>query len=430
MTSKNRTRIALRDVRQLQPGERLWDSAVSGYGARRQKSQAVAYFVFYRTKEGRQRWHTIGRHGAPWTPDTARAEAKKILGQAAAGEDPSGAKQSQRRAKTVSELCDLYMSDANHGRLLTRRKVSKKASTIITDRGRIERHIKPLLGKYKVSAVTREDVDAFMHDVAGGRTAARLRTGNPRGLANVRGGRGTASRTVGLLGAIFTYAVRHRMRADNPAHGVIRFADGRRERRLSSEEYAKLGQALREAESERAWPPAIAAVRFLAFTGWRSGEVLNLRWSEIDLERRVARLPDTKTGFSLRPLSRTACDLLEKIPGREGLVFRSTRGPTPMSGFSKVWKRLLCRSGSFPADVTPHVLRHSFISLAADLGLSEPAIAALVGHSRHTVTSRYIHSADAVLLAAADQVSGETALLMGERLGTGAVVPFRGRATS
>ena len=98
----------------------------------------------------------------------------------------------------------------------------------------------------KVAAVTREDVDGFMHAVAEGRTAARIKTGKKRGLANVRGGKGTASRTVGLLGAIFSYAVRHRMRPDNPVHGVMRFADGRRERRLSDDEYKALGTALRE----------------------------------------------------------------------------------------------------------------------------------------------------------------------------------------
>src|SRR6476661_3841431 len=119
-------------------------------------------------------------------------------------------------------------------------------------------------------------------------------------MAHVRGGKGTASRTVGLLGAIFTYAVRHRMRSDNPVHGVMRFADGRRERRLSDDEYAALGVALRKGEADGIWPAAVAMARFLALTGWRSGEALGLRWSELDLARRTARLADTKTGQSTR----------------------------------------------------------------------------------------------------------------------------------
>ena len=115
-------------------------------------------------------------------------------------------------------------------------------------------------------------------------------------------GRGAATRTVGLLGTIFAYAVRHRMWPDNPVHGVMRFADGRRERCLSEEEYgARTGRrpcALRKVEVDGMWPAAIAAVRFLARTGWRSREASGLRWGEIDLTRRTARLSDTKTGLS------------------------------------------------------------------------------------------------------------------------------------
>jgi hypothetical protein len=121
----------------------------------------------------------------------------------------------------VAELCYLYLAEAEAGRLLTRRNLPKKASTLATDRGRIERHIKPLLGRLSVASVTREDVEDFMHSVADGKTAGKTRTAKKRGLANVRGGRGTASRTVGLLGSIFSYARRHRMCADNPCTGLL-----------------------------------------------------------------------------------------------------------------------------------------------------------------------------------------------------------------
>jgi Arm DNA-binding domain len=78
-------RIGLRDVRALGPGEIVWDSAVPGFGARRQKGMAVAYVLKYRTSDRRQRWHTIGRHGAPWTPDKAREEAQRLLGDVTKG---------------------------------------------------------------------------------------------------------------------------------------------------------------------------------------------------------------------------------------------------------------------------------------------------------------------------------------------------------
>jgi integrase len=419
-------RIGLKDIRALKQGEIIWDGAVGGFQARRQKSRTVSYIVVYRTVEGRQRWQTIGRHGSPWTPDTAREAAKRILGHVVEGADPAAEKHAKRKAASVAELCDLYIADAEAGRLLTRRKVAKKPSTIATDKGRIERHIKPLLGTMKVAAVTREDVDGFMHAVAEGRTVARIKTGKKRGLANVRGGKGAASRTVGLLGAIFTYAVRYRMRPDNPVRGVTRFADGRRERRLSEEEYRALGKALRKAEAASVWPAAVAATRFLAVTGWRSGEALKLSWNELDLARRTTTLPDSKTGRSVRPLSHAACDVLRSLTRSGDLVFPATRGDGCMGGFPKLWKRI-AKLGELPTDITPHTFRHSFASLAGDLGYSELTIAALVGHKGHTITSRYVHAADAVLLAAADAVANRTAELMGETKISGVVVKMRKR---
>jgi len=174
----------------------------------------------------------------------ARREAKRLLGSVAGGLDPAALKRAKHNARSVAELCDLYLADAEAGRILTRRKAAKKASTIRTDRYRIEGHIKLLLGTRSVPAVTRADVESFMHDVAQGKTAPRSRTGKKRG-GFVRGGKGTASRTVGLLGSIFTYAVRHHMRPDNPVRGVERFADQQRLRRLSDDEYAAIGAALR-----------------------------------------------------------------------------------------------------------------------------------------------------------------------------------------
>src|SRR5262249_21573367 len=160
------------------------------------------------------------------------------------------------------------LADADAGRLLTRRGQSKKESTLAIDRGRIERHFKPLIGTCVVATVTRNDVERLMHAIAEGKSAARVKT-RRRGLARVRGGRGTATRAIGLLGAIFTYAVRRGLRSDNPVHGVIRFKDGERKRRLSEDEYRALGSALRKAEIAAIWPAAIAMTWFLALTGWR-----------------------------------------------------------------------------------------------------------------------------------------------------------------
>ena len=406
-------RIGLRDIVKLNPEETLWDSAVAGFGVRRQKGTAVSYILKFRTKQGRQRWLTIGRHGSPWTPEQAREEAKRILGEVVIGEDPSVAKSEQRKAMTVSELCDQYFSDAETGRLLTRRKIAKRPSTIESDRGRIERHIKPLLGSLKVIAVTRADVEKFMHDVAEGKTSGRRKSTKKRGLSLVRGGKGAASRTTGLLGAIFSYAIKKNLRQDNPVHGIIRFADGRKLRRLSNDEYRLLGQALERAENDGMWPPAIAVTRFLAVTGWRSGEGLGLKWKDIDLERRTASLPDSKTGLSMRPLSLAACEILKtaKVMSIDDFVFPSKRGTGKMNGFGSYWEKIAAKT-QIPPDVTPHTFRHSFSSLGDDLGYSEITIGAIIGHKSNSITSRYIHKTDAVLLSAADAIAEETARLM------------------
>ena len=403
-------KITLKDIRGLGENEDVWDGETKGFGARRQRSTAVAYVLMYRTTEGRQRRYTIGRHGSPWTPDTARDEARRLLGVVSQGGDPGQDKLEKRKASTVAELCDNYLEDAEAGRLLTRRRAAKKASTIYTDKGRVERHIKPLLGRLGVAAVTREDIERFMHAVAEGKTAVREKSDKKHGLTMVRGGRGTASRTVGLLGAIFTYAVRKRLRPDNPVQGVMRFADGRRERRVSDEEYALLGAALRWADGE-VWPAGVALFRFLAVTGWRSGEAIALTWGEVDVDRRTATLADSKTGKSVRPLSASACGILSALPRSGDLVFKAGRGSGRMTGFPIVFARIRDHAG-LTGDITPHVLRHSFASVAGDLGYSESTIGALIGHKGASITSRYIHSADAVLLAAADAVAGRIAVLM------------------
>ncbi|MFN6953784.1 MAG: tyrosine-type recombinase/integrase [Acetobacteraceae bacterium] len=426
-------------MRALPPNGEVWDGGtegVAGFGARRQRSEAIAYVVMYRTAEGRLRRHTIGRHGAPWTPETARKEAKLILGRVAKGDDPAAEKREKRQAATVADLCDLYLADAEAGRLLTRRGVAKKASTLATDKSRIERHIKPLLGTMKVPTVTRADVERFMHDVADGETAQRVKLAKKRALSNVRGGKGAASRTLGLLGAIFAYAERKRMIAENPARGVIRYADGKRERRLSDAEYAAFGKGLAKvAETPpprkdgkpakvTMWPAAIAAACFLALTGWRSGEALTLRWGMVDLARRTARLTDTKTGESLRPLSAAACDVLRaQGPGAaDALVFLPSRGDGTMTGFPSLFARI-AKAGGLPADVTPHVLRHSFASLANDLGYSEATIGMLIGHKGTGSTTRgYIHLGDA-LTAAADRIA---ATVLRKLAGEGAAAVVEG----
>lgn len=406
--------ITLKTVASIEPQKTLWDDgkgAVAGFGIRRQKGETVTYCLKYRTGDGRQGWMTIGRHGSPWLPESARAEARRLLAEIAKGGDPARDKQEGRKAETVAQLCDDYISGVEAGRILTRRK-TKKPSTVATDKGRVERHIKPLLGALKVRSITRVDIERFQNAVAEGKTAARVKTGK-HGLARVTGGAGTATRTMALLGVIFTYAIKRGLRVDNPVHGVETRAYGKRERRLSDHEAVRLGAALRT-QSETVWPNAIEAVRFLLMTGWRRGEVLCLNWDDVNLTTRTAMLKDTKTGASIRPLSHEACDILRRIGKGDGLVFPSKNdGNKIMAGFNKIWHRIAA-AANLPKEITPHVFRHSFASVAADLGYSEITIAALIGHKKASITSKYTHQADAVLLQAADVVASKISVMLGE----------------
>jgi hypothetical protein len=215
-------RIGLRDIRALQPGSVVWDATLPGFGARR-SANVVAYVLKYRTRQDhRQRWVTIGRHGAPWTPDLARAEAKRLLGEVVAGRDPATEKHARRSGLTVAELCACYLADAEAGRLLLRSGRPKNPRTLLNDRIRITNHVVPLLGRLRVTAITKADIEGAMHSIAAGGTKSR-------------GGRGVARRTMTMFGAILTYAVERGLRADNPASRLRKFAEGRRERRLSEE---------------------------------------------------------------------------------------------------------------------------------------------------------------------------------------------------
>jgi site-specific recombinase XerD len=412
-----RLKITKTTVDNLPVDSIVWDSECTGLHVRRQKSEAKVYSLFYRSRDGRQRFMKIGRHGAPWTVDEARKKAREILVDVANGKDPAGERYDDRKAATVAELCDLYLADAAAGKPMIRGK-AKKASTLLVDKSNISNHIKPLLGNLKVAAVTRRDIERFRDAVTSGKTASP--SSGPRGGGRLTGGQGAATRTQGLLGGIFSFAIKSGMRTDNPVHGVERHADGQRTRRATEAEYTRLGEAMMTIPN--VWPVAIAAAHFLCLTGWRRGEMLTLKWSEVDLASRTARLSDTKTGASMRPLSHAACAVLQDLPRLGVLVFPASRGvDQPMAGFHKAWLKIAKRA-SLPADVTPHILRHSFASVAADLGYSELTIAAMIGHRLGSITSKYSHHADAVLLAAADKVARHIEELLGFAEPAGVVV--------
>lgn len=404
-------KITKRTVDAAEPRGRdyfLWCDELPGFGLRVFASGRRSYLVQYQAG-GRSRRVTLGLHGA-LTAEEARREAKALLGQVARGGDPAEERATRRGSMTVAELCDAYLAAADKGLIMGKGGQAKKASTLYVDNGRIERHIKPLLGRRLVADLTTPDVQRFVRDVQADKTAGVVKTGF-RGKAVVEGGPGTAARTVGLLGGILSYAVSEQIISTNPAAGVRRPADKKRKRRLTPDEYGALGRALTKAEEGRAerWQ-AIADVRLLALTGCRLSEIVKLRWSEIDRTDPCLRLDDTKEGASVRPISRAVLlilDGLERVPGSPYVLPTARGGQGPFASLDDALERIVGLAGL--GGVSAHTLRHSFASTAGDLGYSDSTIGAMLGHAGHGVTSQYIHHLDAVLIAAADRVAMQIA---------------------
>lgn len=421
-----------------------YDTDLKGFGLKVEPSGVMTWIVEYRPGAGgrgaAKKRVTLGKVGA-LTPDQARDLARGTLVKVHSGEDPAALKAEAKGAKTVSELCDLYLAEAERGNVISKRGAPKKASTLVSDRGRIARHIKPLLGKKLARDVTKSDVERFLRDVAGGKTAVDVKT-KKRGRAIVKGGRGTATRTVRLLGGIFSYAIRTGMCAQNPTHGVAKFADGQGARFLSTAELERLGAALREAETVGiAWntkpeapgakhlpktdadrrtvigPHATAAIRLLILTGCRLREVLDLQWSCVDMERGLLILPDSKTGAKTVVLAAPALEVLATVPRIAGcpFVIAGENPKRPRSDLKRPWAMVTRAAGL--DGVRIHDLRHTFASHGAAAGMGLTVVGRLLGHADVKTTNRYSHFDADPLRRAANAVGSTLAAAMGESSG-------------
>ena len=416
-----------------------YDTDLKGFGLKVMPSGVMTWIVEYRPGAGgrsiSKRRMALGKAGA-LTPDEARAIAKDILARVHAGQDPAALKVEAKAAKTVTELCDLYLAEAEQGNIISKRGAPKKASTLISDRGRILRHIKPLLGKKLVRDVSRADIERFLRDVANGKTAADVKT-KLHGRAIVTGGKGTATRTVRLLGGIFSHAIRLGMRSDNPTHGVAKYADNQGARFLSTVELERLGAALREAESTGiAWqtkpgkagakhlpknpedrrstigPHAAAAIRLLILTGSRLREILDLKWQHVDAERGLLHLPDSKTGAKTIVLAAPALEILASMPRIEGCdyVIAGDDPKKARSDLKRPWA-LVTRAADL-SGVRIHDLRHTYASHGAAAGMGLTIVGRLLGHADVKTTNRYSHFDADPLRRAANAVGSALAVAL------------------
>jgi integrase len=406
------TRLTKRIVDSLSPlPDRdvfAWDGEIRGFGVRVKPSGTKTYFIQYRNAEGRTRRLVIGKHGILAT-DEARDLGRQKLAEVSKGEDPSAKRHAARAGMTVSEVCDWYLEEARAGRLVGRNRRPIKPSTLDSDEGRIKVHIKPLMGPQPVKGLTLADVEKLQADIATGRMTVGTKRRERGG--QTRGGAGVAGRTISTLRSLLGHAKRHGLLETNPALGVRVIAANRKVRRLSRDELALLGRTMAVMEQEGEHPTGLAAIRAILLTGFRRMEVLSLHREWVQAKEHCICFPDTKTGGQIRVIGLAAIDLLEAQPIREEspFLFPADWGGGHFIGVVRVLDRV-CAKAKLQG-VTPHVLRHTFASIAGELGFTEMTIAGLLGHASHGVTQRYVHLGSA-LVPAADRVAEEIVQLI------------------
>ena len=397
MAKRARLTKRLVDALKASPSEfTLWDSDLTRFGVRVRPEGSRVYFLRLRVR-GRQRWYTIGRHGDPWTTETARDEARRVLGQSEnvkklreTGQAPQTlrhpveARDRGKATPTLAAFAERYLSEYA--------EAHKKARTVDEDRGllglrpkterkdpRRKRTILDSLGTLRLDGITRGDVTRL--HLAWKETPTR------------------ANRALSLLSHMFTTAEEWGVLPDgaNPCRRVERFAEDNRERYLSAQEMARLGAALKATErrgpdGSGESPYAVAAIRLLVFTGCRMSEVLTLRWEHVDLGAEVLRLPDSKTGkktirlvhppASCSPIFRASRETRHVIVGgKDGDYLKDLERP---------WRRIRESAGLANMRLS-HDLRHSYASVAVAGGHSLPIIGALLGHTQSATTQKYAH---------------------------------------
>lgn len=396
-------KLTKRSVEAVKPGAQdtiLWDTELRGFGCKITPAGRRIYVLFYRTSTGQQRKPTIGDHGR-LTADQARATARQWLAAAERGEDPGGDRKANRKAETVAELAERYLVEyaAHH----------KKPSSAATDRRNIENHVIPLLGRLKVHAVTRADIERAKLAIRTGKTPANKdrQAPKPRGRCVITGGSGVANRVVALLSKMFERAEAWGLRKNNPARRIEKYKENPKKRFLNGEELTRLHGALDAAERDGSESPAaLAAIRILLYTGARRGEITGLRWREVDFAYSCLRLEDSKTGEGIVPLGTAALDVIKTLDRGpdDDLIIESARRGSSIA-LTKPWYRIRNAAG-ISDSVTLHSLRHTFASWSVMSGLTTAQTGAVLRHKSAQTTRGYEHHQLDSQLRTAEIVSG------------------------
>jgi integrase len=353
----------------------VWDSTTPGLALRVMPSGVKSFIFQARTKAGRQLKLTIGRC-PDLTVEQAREQARRYRATVQLDGDPAQDRRDARaaeRARRQEPILEEIWAEWLREHALKR----KRPSSLTGDASLWRAHISPVFGRARLSTISEERVRRWHAGIAAPYSA---------------------NRALSLLATLMAFAVRHRLVVENPAAGVQRHPEHRRDRALSLEQLHRLLAYLEEQEDL-----ASRCLRFMALTGCRRGEALGTRWGHFDLGRARWRKPAALCKGRrehVSPLSPAAMAVLSEVgPGApDRMPF-----PLPEHTLRAGWLRA-CRAVGIEG-FRVHDLRHSFISLAIAAGVA-PAIACqLAGHTDLAITARYVHGVDHAQREAVEQVA-------------------------